>query len=210
MRLSPDEMIFWQHGFLKLNGTIVFTWGLMFVMVVGSELITRNLSTELKRSRWQNLLEIVVTGIEKQIEDVGLRHPKKYIGFLGTLSIGSRRRHGALGGSPRNRCPPVATIDSGEVVTMSTVSGPPDALPPPPAFIPPALTNIHNAKTRRMLPGHMCTGPVAVRGARPGQVLQVDIQDIALRYDWGYTAIRPLKGALPWPSSRGQAHSRVP
>ena len=94
--------------------------------------------------------------------------------------------------------PPVATIDSGEVVTMSTVSGPPDALPPPPAFIPPALYEIHNAKTRRMLPGHMCTGPVAVRGARPGQVLQVDIQDIALRYDWGYTAIRPLKGALPY------------
>ncbi len=49
MRLSPDEMIFWQHGFLKLNGTIVFTWGLMLVMAVGSKLITRNLSTELKR-----------------------------------------------------------------------------------------------------------------------------------------------------------------
>jgi acetamidase/formamidase len=28
-------------------------------------------------------------------------------------------------------------------------------------------------------------------------VLQVDIEDIALHYDWGYTAIRPLKGALP-------------
>jgi len=26
MRLSPDDMIFWRHGFLKLNGTIVFTW----------------------------------------------------------------------------------------------------------------------------------------------------------------------------------------
>ena len=87
MRLSPDEMIFWQHGFLKLNGTIVFTWGLMLVLAVGSKLITRKLSTELKRSRWQNLLEIVVTGIEKQIEDVGLRHPKKYIGFLGTLFL---------------------------------------------------------------------------------------------------------------------------
>ena len=87
MRLSPDEMIFWQHGFLKLNGTIVFTWALMFVLVVGSKLITRHLSTELKRSRWQNLLEIVVTGIEKQIEDVGLRHPKKHIGFLGTLFL---------------------------------------------------------------------------------------------------------------------------
>ena len=87
MRLSPDEMIFWQHGFLKLNGTIVFTWGLMLVLAVGSKLITRKLSTDLKRSRWQNLLEIIVTGIEKQIEEVGLRHPEKYIGFLGTLFL---------------------------------------------------------------------------------------------------------------------------
>jgi len=87
MRLSPDQMIFWQHGFLKLNGTIVFTWGLMLVLAVGSKLITRKLSTGLKRSRWQNLLEIVVTGIGKQIEDVGLRHPERYIGFLGTLFL---------------------------------------------------------------------------------------------------------------------------
>jgi len=87
MRLSPDEMIFWQHGFFKLNGTIVFTWALMFVLAVGSKLITRKLSTELTRSRWQNLLEIVVTGIEKQIEDVGLKNPQKYIGFIGTLFL---------------------------------------------------------------------------------------------------------------------------
>jgi F-type H+-transporting ATPase subunit a len=87
MRLSPDQMIFWQHGFLKLNGTIAFTWGLMLVLAVGSILITRKLSTELKRSRWQNLLEIVVTAIEKQIEEVGLSHPEKYIGFLGTLFL---------------------------------------------------------------------------------------------------------------------------
>jgi F-type H+-transporting ATPase subunit a len=80
-------MIFWQHGVFKLNGTIVFTWGLMFVLVVGSKLITRKLSTELKRSRWQNLLEIIVTAIEKQIEEVGLPHPEKYLGFLGTLFL---------------------------------------------------------------------------------------------------------------------------
>ena len=87
MRLSPDQMIFWQSGFLKLNGTIVFTWGLMFVLVVGSIVITRKLSTGLDRSRWQNMLEIVVTSIEKQIADVGLRHPEKYLGFLGTLFL---------------------------------------------------------------------------------------------------------------------------
>ncbi len=87
MRLSPDQLIYWQYGFLVLNGTIVFTWGLMFALVVGSKLITRKLSTDLKRSRWQNLLEIVITGIVNQIENVGLTQPRKYIGFLGTLFL---------------------------------------------------------------------------------------------------------------------------
>jgi len=87
MRLSPDQMIFWQRGFLKLNGTIAFTWGLMLVLAVGSKLITRKLSTDQNRSRWQNFLEIIVTGIEKQIEEVGLPHPEKYLGFLGTLFL---------------------------------------------------------------------------------------------------------------------------
>ena len=87
MRLSPDEMIFWQHGVLKLNATLVFTWGLMLLLVIGSKLVTRKLSTGLTRSRWQNLLEIVVTAIEKQIEDVGLHHARRYVGFLGTLFL---------------------------------------------------------------------------------------------------------------------------
>jgi F-type H+-transporting ATPase subunit a len=87
MRLSPDEIIFWQHGFFKLNATILFTWGLMLVLVIGSKLITRKLSTDLKRSRWQNLLEIIVTAIGNQIKEVGLRHPEKYLGFLGTLFL---------------------------------------------------------------------------------------------------------------------------
>jgi acetamidase/formamidase len=43
----------------------------------------------------------------------------------------------------------------------------------------------------------MCTGPVAVRGAKAGQVLQVDIETIDLHYDWGYNVIRPLAGAFP-------------
>ena len=87
MRLSPDEVIFWQYGFLTLNATIVFTWGLMLVLAVGARLITRRLSTDHTRSRWQNLLEIVVTAIAQQIDDVGLRPPARYVGFLGTLFL---------------------------------------------------------------------------------------------------------------------------
>jgi F-type H+-transporting ATPase subunit a len=80
-------MIFWQHGFLKLNGTIVFTWVLMLVLAAGSKLVTRKLSTGLEHSRWQNLLEIIVTAIGKQIEEVGLREPRKYLSFIGTLFV---------------------------------------------------------------------------------------------------------------------------
>jgi F-type H+-transporting ATPase subunit a len=87
MHISPDQTIFWQHGFLKLNATIVFTWALMIVLAAGSRLITRKLSIGLERSRWQNLLEILVTGIEKQIQEVGLSEPRNYLGFLGTLFV---------------------------------------------------------------------------------------------------------------------------
>jgi F-type H+-transporting ATPase subunit a len=72
---------------MKLNATIAFTWVLMLALAVGSRLITRRLSTDLQRSRWQNLLEIVIIAIKEQIKEVGLPQPEKYLGFLGTLFL---------------------------------------------------------------------------------------------------------------------------
>jgi acetamidase/formamidase len=48
-----------------------------------------------------------------------------------------------------------------------------------------------------MLGPHILTGPVAVRGALPGDTLEVRILGIELTADWGWNIIRPLKGALP-------------
>ncbi|MCW5644480.1 MAG: F0F1 ATP synthase subunit A [Rhodoferax sp.] len=87
MHLSPDEIVYWQLGFVRLNATIVFTWGLMLLLALGSWLVTRGLSHELQRSRWQNLLEIVVLGIVRQVEDVGLAQPRRYLAFLGSLFL---------------------------------------------------------------------------------------------------------------------------
>ena len=87
MRLSPDQLIYWQFGFFKLNATLVFTWLVMLLLVVGAKLITGRLTKEHQRSRWQNMLEIVVTGIMKQIGEVGLREPQQFLGFLGTLFL---------------------------------------------------------------------------------------------------------------------------
>jgi F-type H+-transporting ATPase subunit a len=87
MHLSPDEIVFWQYGFFKLNATIVFTWGLMLALVIGARLITRKFSLGLERSRWQNLVEIIVCAIMKQIEEIGLPDPAGHLGFLGTLFL---------------------------------------------------------------------------------------------------------------------------
>lgn len=91
MHLSPDEVIFWQYGFFKLNLTIVTTWLLMGVLVIGAKLVTRNIGRVGKHgvhvTRWQSLLEIVVSAIKQQIMEVGLHQPEKYMGFIGTLFL---------------------------------------------------------------------------------------------------------------------------
>ena len=87
MHLSPDEIVYWQYGYFKLNATILFTWGLMLVFLIGAKILTGLLIDKDERTRWQNTLEIIVLGIEKQISNVGLSQPRQYIGFLGTLFL---------------------------------------------------------------------------------------------------------------------------
>jgi F-type H+-transporting ATPase subunit a len=87
MKLSPDETIFWQHGWVHINLTLVNTWALMALLVTGSILITRRLKTDVRISRWQCILEMLVTGMKDQIKEVGLSRPDKYIGFIGTLFL---------------------------------------------------------------------------------------------------------------------------
>ncbi len=87
MRITPDQLVFWQYGFVKLNSTIVTTWALILFLAIGAKLITRWLKTDIYISRWQSMLEIIVMGIKQQIEEVGLRSPQKYIAFIGTLFL---------------------------------------------------------------------------------------------------------------------------
>ena len=87
MRISPDQVIFWEYGFITLNLTIVTTWALMILLVFGAWLITRNLKSDINASRWQNILEMLVLMIRDQIKEVGLKKPEKYMGFIGTLFL---------------------------------------------------------------------------------------------------------------------------
>ncbi|WP_017258829.1 F0F1 ATP synthase subunit A [Pedobacter arcticus] len=87
MNLSPDQTVFWSNGFITINLTIVTTWVIMLFMVIGAMLITSKLKTTKTISRWQAILEIIVTTINEQIKEVGLDNPNKYIGFIGTLFL---------------------------------------------------------------------------------------------------------------------------
>ena len=87
MELSPDNTIFWEYGFFHINLTMVTTWFIILILTFGAWLITRNLKSELKISRWQSALEIIVIFINTQIKEIGLEKSEKYIGFIGTLFL---------------------------------------------------------------------------------------------------------------------------
>jgi F-type H+-transporting ATPase subunit a len=87
MTISPDSIVWWQWGPFALNATIVFTWIVMALLTLGSWLVTRGLSTGTEISRWQNLLEVLVTGIRDQIRQVSHQEPGRYLPFVGTLFL---------------------------------------------------------------------------------------------------------------------------
>ena len=95
------------------------------------------------------------------------------------------------------RLQPVISIKSGDSVTIDTVTGPPEVQPKPGSGLtmPPELADVH-ANAEKTLPGHILTGPIAVEGARPGHVIEVRVEDVQLRQNWGYNIIRPLAGTL--------------
>ena len=87
MTINPDEIVFFQWGWFKINATIFFTWLVIVFVTFSSWLITRKLSSEGTLSRWQNLLEVLVRGMEGQIREVSRQDPGPYLPFVGTLFL---------------------------------------------------------------------------------------------------------------------------
>lgn len=87
MNITPDQVVLWQWGLVRVNATLVYTWVVMLLLVVISGLVTRRLSTGMKMSRMQNLLEAVVMFLKKQISDVGRQEPAEFLAFIGTLFL---------------------------------------------------------------------------------------------------------------------------
>ncbi len=93
--------------------------------------------------------------------------------------------------------PAVAEVDSGAEVVIETISGEPWDIPDDPRFVILPEQRDALAKAERALGPHPLTGPIAVKGAAVGSVLQVEVLDIELRQNWGWGLILPLLGTLP-------------
>ncbi|MEX1258254.1 MAG: F0F1 ATP synthase subunit A [Gemmatimonadota bacterium] len=87
MQLTPDQVVYWEWGFVTINATLVFTWLSMAAMVAAAWIVTRTLQTGPRVGRGQILLEIIVMQMRKQIGEVVPDDPDRYLPFIGTLFL---------------------------------------------------------------------------------------------------------------------------
>jgi acetamidase/formamidase len=97
---------------------------------------------------------------------------------------------------------PVLSIESGDIVTIeSTASIVPSVVDAsgvvPPSAVPQYQREIYGKVQDRGPGPHVLTGPIEIKGAMPGDVLEVRILDVQLALDWGYNRQRPYAGTLP-------------
>ena len=86
-QISPDQVILFQWGWIVINATLVYTWLVMGLLVAGSVYITRNLSAERTISRWQNLMEGVLSTVRLEIREISKEGADSYFPFIGTLFL---------------------------------------------------------------------------------------------------------------------------
>lgn len=94
---------------------------------------------------------------------------------------------------------PVLTVKSGDVVTIDTICAIPE-LEQMGAVADDPIRELKqiDVTVKDKGPGpHVLTGPVAIEGAMPGDVLEVEIMDVRLRSPYGWMMIEPGAGSLP-------------
>lgn len=87
MEISPDAWIVYEWRGLQLTATVAFTWAVMAILILASWTVTARISEGETVSRWQVLLEVIVTQIRDQIDAVGAEDPGRYLPFIGTLFL---------------------------------------------------------------------------------------------------------------------------
>lgn len=87
MELTPDAIELVRIGPVVLTATLVFTYAVMTLLVLGSWAITRRLDADLHPARGQHLLESIVDAIDAQAHEIAGDDADRYVPFVGTLFL---------------------------------------------------------------------------------------------------------------------------
>ncbi|MBE0487549.1 MAG: F0F1 ATP synthase subunit A [Halomonas sp.] len=87
MQLTPDETTVFTLWGLGINETVVNTWVVMAALTVASMLVTRKLRPDVPPNRWRTTLEVIVTGIQRQVEEISPHSSRHVLYFSGTLFL---------------------------------------------------------------------------------------------------------------------------
>jgi acetamidase/formamidase len=95
---------------------------------------------------------------------------------------------------------PVLTIDSGDIVRLETASGNPryfESLGVPKEKIPTELYEVYQGVEGTGRGDHTLNGPIAIRGAEPGDMLEIRIRSVDVRLPIAGQSFVPNRGLLP-------------
>ncbi len=87
MEFNADNIIYWEWDFIRINATLIYSWMVMGFLTIGAWTVTSRIDPQTSISRWQHLLEAVVTLIREQIQEASRQEPDRYLPFIGTLFL---------------------------------------------------------------------------------------------------------------------------
>ena len=92
MEITPDSRILFvlpggPLGDLSVSATIVNTWVVMAILVIGGRIATLGIGPATPTSRWRLAVELLIEMIRNQIRAIGGGDPARYLPFVGTLFL---------------------------------------------------------------------------------------------------------------------------
>ena len=92
MRITPDSQIVFTLplgplGDWAVSATIVNTWIVMAILVIGGRIATWGIGPSAPESRWRIGVELVIEMIRNHIREIGGGDPARYLPFVGTLFL---------------------------------------------------------------------------------------------------------------------------
>ncbi|MBR2141237.1 MAG: F0F1 ATP synthase subunit A [Rickettsiales bacterium] len=90
MNISTDDLVLFESGFVTINGTLIFSWIVMFIMVGTAILLRLQLNKNKNNYReeptkLQNFFESLVEVIEQQVKTISTKQIDVVFPFIATL-----------------------------------------------------------------------------------------------------------------------------